>query len=155
MPINELKLAKELIRRPSVTPKDAGAINLLTKNLRFLGFKCHVINFKNITNLYAKLGKSSPNFCYAGHTDVVPPGNIDDWSVNPFKPVVKKNKLIGRGANDMKASIACFIAAVSRFKSKNKKFNGSISLLITGDEEGMAINGTKRVIESDIENGIS
>ena len=147
MPINELKLAKELIRRPSVTPKDAGAINLLTKNLRFLGFKCHVINFKNITNLYAKLGKSSPNFCYAGHTDVVPPGNIDDWSVNPFKPVVKKNKLIGRGANDMKASIACFIAAVSRFKSKNKKFNGSISLLITGDEEGMAINGTKRVIE--------
>ena len=120
MPINELKLAKELIRRPSVTPKDAGAINLLTKNLRFLGFKCHVINFKNITNLYAKLGKSSPNFCYAGHTDVVPPGNIDDWSVNPFKPVVKKNKLIGRGANDMKASIACFIAAVSRFKSKNK-----------------------------------
>ena len=147
MPINELKLAKELIRRPSVTPKDAGAIKLLTKNLRFLGFKCHVINFKNITNLYAKLGKSSPNFCYAGHTDVVPPGNIDDWSVNPFKPVVKKNKLIGRGANDMKASIACFIAAVSRFKSKNKKFNGSISLLITGDEEGMAINGTKRVIE--------
>ena len=147
MPINELKLAKELIRRPSVTPKDAGAINLLTKNLRFLGFKCHVINFKNITNLYAKLGKSSPNFCYAGHTDVVPPGNIDDWSVNPFKPVVKKNKLIGRGANDMKASIACFIAAVSRFKSKNKKFNGSISLLITGDEEGIAINGTKRVIE--------
>ena len=147
MPINELKLAKELIRRPSVTPKDAGAINLLTKNLRFLGFKCHVINFKNITNLYAKLGKSSPNFCYAGHTDVVPPGNIDDWSVNPFKPVVKKNKLIGRGANDMKASIACFIAAVSRFKSKNKKFKGSISLLITGDEEGIAINGTKRVIE--------
>ena len=147
MPINELKLAKELIRRPSVTPKDAGAINLLTKNLRFLGFKCHVINFKNITNLYAKLGKSSPNFCYAGHTDVVPPGNIDDWSVNPFKPVVKKNKLIGRGANDMKASIACFIAAVSRFKSKNKKFNGSISLLITGDEEGIAINGTKRVVE--------
>ena len=134
MPINELKLAKELIRRPSVTPKDAGAINLLTKNLRFLGFKCHVINFKNITNLYAKLGKSSPNFCYAGHTDVVPPGNIDDWSVNPFKPVVKKNKLIGRGANDMKASIACFIAAVSRFKSKNRKFNGSISLLITGEK---------------------
>jgi len=147
MPINELNLAKELIRRPSVTPKDAGAINILAKNLRSLGFKCQLINFKNIKNLYAKLGKSSPNFCYAGHTDVVPPGNIKDWSVNPFKPAIKNNKLIGRGANDMKASIACFVAAVSKFKAKNKKFNGSISLLITGDEEGIAINGTKRVVE--------
>ena len=147
MPISELKLAKELIRRPSVTPKDAGAINILAKNLRSLGFKCQLINFKNIKNLYAKLGKSSPNFCYAGHTDVVPPGNIKDWSVNPFKPTIKNNKLIGRGANDMKASIACFVAAVSKFKAKNKKFNGSISLLITGDEEGIAINGTKRVVE--------
>ena len=147
MPISELKLAKELIRRPSITPRDAGTINLLAKNLRGLGFKCQIINFKNIKNLYAKLGKSSPNFCYAGHTDVVPPGTISDWSVNPFKPAVKNNKLIGRGANDMKASIACFVAAVSRFKAKNKKINGSISLLITGDEEGMAINGTKKVVE--------
>jgi len=147
MPISELKLAKELIRRPSVTPKDAGTINILAKNLRSLGFKCQLINFKNIKNLYAKLGKSSPNFCYAGHTDVVPPGNIKDWSINPFKPAIKNNKLIGRGANDMKASIACFVAAVSKFKKKNKKFNGSISLLITGDEEGIAINGTKRVVK--------
>ena len=147
MPISELKLAKELIRRPSITPKDAGAINILAKNLRSLGFKCQLINFKNIKNLYAKLGKSSPNFCYAGHTDVVPPGNIKDWSVNPFKPAIKNNKLIGRGANDMKASIACFVGAISKFKTKNKKFNGSISLLITGDEEGIAINGTKRVVE--------
>jgi len=120
MSINELKLAKELIRRPSITPKDAGAINLLAKNLRSLGFKCQIINFKNVKNLYAKLGKSSPNFCYAGHTDVVPPGNINEWSVNPFKPTVKNNKLIGRGANDMKASIACFVAAVSKFKKKIK-----------------------------------
>ena len=147
MAINELKLAKELIRKPSITPKDAGAINLLAKNLRSLGFNCKIINFKNIKNLYAKLGKSSPNFCYAGHTDVVPPGNISDWSVNPFKPVVKNNRLIGRGANDMKASIACFIAAVSKFKTQNKKFKGSISLLITGDEEGIAINGTKKVVK--------
>ena len=147
MSINELKLAKELIRIPSITPKDAGAINLLAKNLRSLGFKCQIINFKNIKNLYAKLGKSSPNFCYAGHTDVVPPGNINDWSVNPFRPTVKNNKLIGRGANDMKASIACFVAAVSKFKMKNKKFKGSISLLITGDEEGVAINGTKKVVK--------
>ena len=134
MPISELKLAKELIRRPSITPKDAGTINLLAKNLRSLGFKCQTINFKNVKNLYAKLGKSSPNFCFAGHTDVVPPGNVSDWNNNPFKPVVKNNKLIGRGANDMKASIACFVAAVSRFNSKNKKFKVSISLLITGDE---------------------
>ena len=147
MLINELKLAKELIRKPSITPKDAGAINVLAKYLKSLGFRCKLINFKNIKNLYAKLGNSSPNFCYAGHTDVVPPGNISDWSTNPFKPVVKNNKLIGRGANDMKSSIACFVAAVSRFKSKNKEFKGSISLLITGDEEGLAVNGTKKVVE--------
>ena len=147
MPISELKLSKELIRIPSVTPKDAGAIKLLAKKLRSLGFKCQIINFKNIKNLYAKLGKSSPNFCFAGHTDVVPPGNIKDWSVNPFRPTVKNNKLIGRGANDMKTSIACFVAAVSKFKKKNKKIKGSISLLITGDEEGAAINGTKKVVK--------
>jgi len=147
MTISELKLSKELIRKPSITPKDAGAINLLAKNLRSLGFKCQIINFKNVKNLYAKLGTSTPNFCYAGHTDVVPPGNINEWSVNPFKPKVKNNKLIGRGANDMKASIACFVAAVSKFKTKNKKFKGSISLLITGDEEGDAVNGTKKVVE--------
>ncbi|MFL2887614.1 MAG: succinyl-diaminopimelate desuccinylase [Pelagibacterales bacterium MED-G40] len=147
MQINELKLAKDLIRKPSITPKDAGAINLLAKNLRSIGFNCKIINFKNVKNLYAKLGKSSPNFCYAGHTDVVPPGNIKNWITNPFKPIVKNNKLIGRGANDMKASIACFVAAVSRFKNKNKNFKGSISLLITGDEEGIAVNGTKRVVK--------
>ena len=147
MQISELKLAKDLIRKPSITPKDAGAINLLAKNLRSIGFNCKIINFKNIKNLYAKLGKSSPNFCYAGHTDVVPPGNIKNWTTNPFKPIVRNNKLIGRGANDMKASIACFVAAVSRFKNENKNFKGSISLLITGDEEGIAVNGTKKLIK--------
>ena len=147
MQISELKLAKDLIRKPSITPKDAGAINLLAKNLRSIGFNCKIINFKNIKNLYAKLGKSSPNFCYAGHTDVVPPGNVKKWTTNPFKPIVRNNKLIGRGANDMKASIACFVAAVSRFKNENKNFKGSISLLITGDEEGIAVNGTKRLIK--------
>jgi len=147
MQISELKLAKDLIRKPSITPKDAGAINLLAKNLRSIGFNCKIINFKNIKNLYAKLGKSSPNFCYAGHTDVVPPGNVKKWTTNPFKPIVRNNKLIGRGASDMKASIACFVAAVSRFKNENKDFKGSISLLITGDEEGIAVNGTKRLIK--------
>jgi len=151
MPVfNELKLAKELMRFPSITPVDAGTINFLARKLRSLGFKCKILEFKSknskpVKNLYAKLGKARPNFCYAGHTDVVPPGKLSDWTVNPFKPVVKKNHLIGRGANDMKASVACFVAAVSKFKSK--KFKGSISLLITGDEEGIAINGTKKVVE--------
>jgi len=147
MPINELKLARELIRRPSVTPRDAGAINILTKNLRSLGFKCQMMNFNNIKNLYAKLGTSSPNFCFAGHTDVVPVGDLKSWSVNPFSGTVKNNKLIGRGASDMKGSIACFIAALSQFKKIKPKFKGSISLLITGDEEAIAINGTKKVVE--------
>ena len=147
MIINELKLSKELIRKPSITPEDAGSINLLAKNLKYLGFKCQIMNFKKVKNLYAKLGKASPNFCFAGHTDVVPPGNINEWISDPFKPVVKNNKLIGRGANDMKSSIACFISAVSKFKKKNKNFKGSISLLITGDEEGIAVNGTKKVVK--------
>ena len=138
------------MRFPSITPVDAGTMNFLTRKLRSLGFKCKILEFKSknskpVKNLYARLGKSRPNFCYAGHTDVVPPGNLNDWTVNPFKPAVKGNHLIGRGANDMKASVACFVAAVSKFKSK--KFKGSISLLITGDEEGIAINGTKRVVE--------
>ncbi len=148
--LNELKLAKKLIRFPSVTPTDAGTMNFLARKLRSLGFKCKILEFKSknskpVKNLYARLGKTRPNFCYAGHTDVVPPGKLTDWTVNPFKPAVKKNHLIGRGANDMKASVACFVTAVSKFKSK--KFKGSISLLITGDEEGIAINGTKRVVE--------
>ena len=150
--INELQLAKELIRFPSITPRDAGAINFLSKKLKSLGFKCKILEFKDkkskpIKNLYARLGNKQPNLCYAGHTDVVPPGNIKDWTINPFKPVVKKNYLIGRGANDMKSSIACFVAAVSKYIKGKKKFNGSISLLITGDEEGFAINGTKKVVE--------
>jgi len=147
MLISEIKLAKELIRCPSVTPKDAGAINILAKKLRSLGFKCQMMNFKNIKNLYARLGKSSPNFCFAGHTDVVPVGDLKSWSINPFLGAVKNNKLIGRGASDMKGSIACFIAALSQFKKVRPKFKGSISLLITGDEETIAINGTKKVVE--------
>ena len=152
--INELTLAKELIKFPSVTPKDAGAIRYLAKQLKKLGFNCKILEFKDknkknmpIKNIYARLGKKRPNLCYAGHTDVVPPGNIKDWTVNPFKPTIKKNHLIGRGANDMKSSIACFVAAVAKFVKKRKKFDGSISLLITGDEEGLAINGTKKVVD--------
>ena len=150
--LNELQLAKELIRFPSVTPVDAGVMSFLEKKLKKLGFKTKILEFrekntKPVKNLYAKLGNKNPNFCYAGHLDVVPAGNLKDWTVNPFKPSIKKGHLIGRGANDMKSSIAAFVTAVSKFIQKNKKFNGSISLLITGDEEGVAINGTKKVVE--------
>ena len=149
---NELQLSKDLISFPSVTPVDAGAINYISKKLKQLGFVCKILEFKDeknppIKNLYARFGNKQPNICYAGHTDVVPPGNIDDWTVNPFKPKIKNNYLIGRGANDMKSSIACFIAAVSNFLEKNKKINGSISFLITGDEEAQAVNGTKKVVD--------
>ncbi|MDA9643686.1 succinyl-diaminopimelate desuccinylase [Candidatus Pelagibacter sp.] len=150
--INELQLAKELIKFPSVTPIDAGIMKFLEKKLKTLGFKTKILEFKEknskpVKNLYARLGSEGPNFCYAGHLDVVPAGNLKDWTVNPFKPSIKKGYLIGRGANDMKSSIAAFVSAVSRFIGEGKKFNGSISLLITGDEEGVAINGTKKVVD--------
>ena len=150
--INELVLSKDLISIPSITPVDAGAINFLAKKLKSLGFKCKILEFKKgkgkpIKNLYAKFGSKQPNLCYAGHTDVVPPGNYKDWTVNPFKPKVKRGFLIGRGANDMKSSIACFVSAVSHYLNTHKKFKGSISFLITGDEEGYATNGTKKVVD--------
>ena len=149
--INELQLAKELIRFPSITPADAGIMKFLEKNLKKLGFKTKILEFKEkgfepVKNLYARLGSKGPNFMFAGHVDIVPPGNIKDWTINPFKPSIKKGHLIGRGANDMKSSIAAFVSAISTFLSKNKKFDGSISLLITGDEEGDAVNGTKKVV---------
>ena len=150
--INELKLAKDLIKFPSITPNDAGTINFLSKQLRSLGFTCKILEFKDkkskpVKNLYARYGTQQPNLCYAGHTDVVPPGKLSDWTSNPFRPVIKKNHLIGRGANDMKSSIACFVSAVDKFLKSKHGFHGSISLLITGDEEGLAINGTKKVVE--------
>ena len=150
--LNELQLAKELIRFPSITPVDAGVMRFLEKKLKRLGFKTKILEFKEkgfqpVKNLYAKLGSKSPNFMFAGHVDIVPPGNIKDWTVNPFKPSIKKGYLIGRGANDMKSSIAAFVSAVSAFLSRNKKFIGSVSLLITGDEEGDAVNGTKKVVQ--------
>ncbi len=150
--IDELNLAKELIKFPTITPTDAGIMKFLEKKLKKMGFRTKILEFKEkghgpVKNIYARLGKASPNFCYAGHVDVVPPGNINDWTINPFKPSIKKGYLIGRGANDMKSSVASFIAAVSHFLLKKKTFKGSISLLITGDEEGDAINGTKKVVD--------
>jgi succinyl-diaminopimelate desuccinylase len=150
--ISEVSLAKDLVKCKSVTPKDDGAINIVAKNLKKLGFKCQIMEFQEkgtakIKNLYARIGKSSPNFCFAGHTDVVPVGDLKSWTVNPFGGVIKNQKLIGRGVSDMKGSIACFVSAVSEFLKKNKKLKGSISFLITGDEETIAINGTQKVIE--------
>ena len=150
--LNELQLAKELIKFPSITPVDAGIMKFLEKRLKKLGFKTKILEFKEkgfhpVKNLYARLGTKEPNLCYAGHLDVVPPGNKKDWTINPFKPSIKKGHLIGRGANDMKSSVASFVTAVSIFLNSKNKFNGSISLLITGDEEGDAINGTRKVVE--------
>ena len=149
---NEVKLAKELIKFPSITPIDAGVMNYLSKRLRDIGFKCKILEFKEenskpVKNLYARLGNKGLNFMFAGHLDVVPPGNLKEWIIKPFNPGIKKGHLIGRGANDMKGGIACFVSAVSNFIYKNKNFDGSISLLITGDEEGIAINGTKKVVD--------
>lgn len=150
--INEVSLAKDLVKCQSVTPKDDGAINIVANNLKKLGFKCQIMEFQEkgtakIKNLYARIGKKSPNFCFAGHTDVVPVGDLKSWTVNPFGGVIKNQKLIGRGVSDMKGSIACFVSAVGEFLKKNKKLKGSISFLITGDEETIAINGTQKVIE--------
>ena len=149
---NEITLAKELIKFPTVTPIDAGIMKFLAKKLTAIGFSCKILEFKDknskpVKNLYARLGKSQPNFMFAGHLDVVPPGDIKDWTVNPFSPAIKKNHLIGRGANDMKSAIASWVVAVNTFVTNNKKIKGSISLLITGDEEGIAINGTKKVVD--------
>jgi len=149
---NEITLAKELIKFPSITPIDAGIMNFLAKKLTAIGFKCKILEFKDknskpVKNLYARLGKSQPNFMFAGHLDVVPPGDLKDWTVNPFNPIIKKNHLIGRGANDMKSAIASWVVAVKKFVSNNNNIKGSISLLITGDEEGIAINGTKKVVD--------
>jgi len=150
--INELQLAKELMKFPSITPRDAGVMRFLEKKLNKMGFRTKILNFKEknfqpVKNLYARIGSKGPNFCFAGHLDVVPPGNIKDWTVNPFRPSIKKGHLVGRGANDMKGSVAAFVSAVSIFLNNNKSFNGSISLLITGDEEGDAVNGTKKVVD--------
>lgn len=139
--IDALALAQALIRRPSVTPKDAGALDVLEAVLKELGFTTHRLPFGDVDNLYARLGDSAPHFCFAGHTDVVPVG--DGWQQEPFAAEVKDGMLYGRGAADMKSAIAAFVAALPRMGTPN----GSISLLITGDEEGAAVNGTVKMLE--------
>jgi len=139
--IDALALAQALIRRPSVTPKDAGALDVLEAVLKELGFATHRLPFGDVDNLYARRGDAAPHFCFAGHTDVVPVG--EGWKEDPFAAQVKDGMLYGRGAADMKSAIAAFVAAVSRAAPPK----GSISLLITGDEEGAAINGTIKLLE--------
>jgi succinyl-diaminopimelate desuccinylase len=151
--IDSLALAEALIRRPSVTPQDAGALPHLAAELEKLGFTCHLQTFEEpgtdpILNLYARIGAGGRNFCFAGHTDVVPPGPREAWTSDPFVPIVRDGMLVGRGAADMKAAVACFAAAAAQFlAARGKEFGGSISLLITGDEEGVSINGTRKVLD--------
>ena len=159
MTIDPLNLSQALIKCPSVTPDSGEALDVLQDILSKMGFRCEQVNFSaadtpDVNNLYAKFGHSSPNFCFAGHTDVVPVGDLEAWTVDPFGAEIKKGMLCGRGASDMKTAIACFVAAVSRFiDTRDNNFKGSISLLITGDEEGPAINGTKKLLEWITEEG--
>lgn len=154
--IDPVELTRDLIRRPSVTPADAGAMDVLQRVLTDLGFACRRMAFEGsggegsdarIENLYARRGTASPNLCFAGHTDVVPPGATDRWSAGPFEAEVRDGVLYGRGAVDMKGGIAAWVAAVSRILAEGQP-DGSLSFLITGDEEGPALHGTKRVVEA-------
>ena len=144
-------LAQSLIRCASVTPKDDGAQNILNEALNQAGFTCHELPFgegdNQIRNLFARYGSGGNHLCYAGHTDVVPPGDINRWSHDPFDPVIQDGVLYGRGASDMKGSVAAFTCAAIDFVQTHPDFDGSISLLITGDEEAEAINGTVKVLE--------
>ena len=156
--VDPVLLAQQLIRCPSVTPADAGALGVLETVLKPLGFACHRLRFEDegvpaVENLYARIGTQGPNFCFAGHTDVVPPGDAKLWKHDPFGAEIEGGTLYGRGAVDMKSAVACFVAAAARTLATGKPF-GSISLLITGDEEGPTnVNGTKKMLVWLKENG--
>lgn len=142
-----IELSKQLISCPSVTPEDAGAQIFLGKVLQEMGFEVFHLPFSGVPNLFARLGNSGPHICYAGHTDVVPPGPAGQWTYGPFNPTVANGKLYGRGASDMKGSVAAFTSAVAAYLMQHGQPKGSISLLITGDEEGPAEFGTVKVLE--------
>ncbi len=150
--IDPVELTQALIRRPSVTPRDEGALAVLEAALKPLGFQCHRLKFSapgtpDVENLYAEFGGSGPRFCFAGHTDVVPVGATSSWTVDPFGAEIIDGQVYGRGAADMKGAIAAFVAAASRrIATRNGGSSGTIGLLITGDEEGPAINGTAKVL---------
>jgi succinyl-diaminopimelate desuccinylase len=148
MPDPALELAKELIARRSVTPEDGGCQEVVAKRLERAGFKCEPMIFGAVSNLWARRGTQSPVVCFAGHTDVVPTGPISEWHSDPFVPTIRDGKLYGRGAADMKSSIAAFVVATERFLKERPNHSGSIALLLTSDEEGPAVDGTVRVVEA-------
>ena len=142
-----IDLLAELIRRPSVTPDDAGCQEILARPLKAMGFECETMQFGDVTNLWARRGNTGPVLCFAGHTDVVPPGADDDWQTDPFEPVVKDGYMYGRGSADMKSGLAAMITALESFIAAHSDHAGSLALLITSDEEGRARDGTLKVIE--------
>jgi len=142
-----LALLKDLISRESVTPKDAGCQDVLVERLGKIGFKEERLNFADTQNIWLKRGEAKPLLTFLGHTDVVPPGPLDRWDSPPFEPTIRDGKLYGRGAADMKGGIACFITAVERFIAKHPDHQGSIAMMITSDEEGIATNGVVKVVE--------
>lgn len=141
-------LTVKLLEIDSVTPDDKGCQNLLIERLHKLGFECETLQFGEVTNLWARRGSDRPLLCFAGHTDVVPTGPLEHWNSDPFKPTIRDGRLYARGAADMKTSIACFITALERFIDQHADHQGSIALLITSDEEGPAVDGTVKVIET-------
>ena len=143
-----LNLAKELILKKSITPVDDGCQDLLISHLESLGFTIDKLPSGEVTNFYARKGNEAPLLVFAGHTDVVPPGPLKEWTSPPFEPTVKNNRLYGRGAADMKTSLAAFIISIEEFLTENKNHKGSIGLLITSDEEGIATDGTVKIVEA-------
>lgn len=142
-----LELAKQLIEKASISPEDAGCQNLIAEYLGKLGFEVEFRNSGSVSNLWARLGKTAPLFVFAGHTDVVPIGSLEDWKFPPFEPTVHEDKLYGRGAADMKGGLAAMLTACQQFLETSADFRGSLGFLITSDEEGDAVDGTVRVVE--------
>ena len=146
--LSALELAKELIGRNSVTPQDCGCQQVLAERLKPLGFRCEPMRFGDVDNLWARRGGTHPVVCFAGHTDVVPTGPLSEWHSDPFVPTIRDGKLFGRGAADMKSSIAAFVVAVEAFVKERPNHSGSVALLITSDEEGPSVDGTVKVVEA-------
>jgi succinyl-diaminopimelate desuccinylase len=148
VPDSTLELAKQLIARRSVTPHDAGCLDLLAARLAPAGFHCERISANGVENLWARRGSRAPLVCFAGHTDVVPTGPLEHWTSDPFAPTIRDGVLYGRGASDMKTSLAAFVTAIEAFVAAHPGHAGSIAVLFTSDEEGIAVDGTVRVVEA-------
>jgi len=144
----EIELLRDLVQRQSVTPEDAGCQSVLIKRLEACGFDCETMVFGEVTNLWARRGSGSPVLCFAGHTDVVPPGDFSDWDSDPFEPTFKDGLMFGRGTADMKSGLASMIVSIEQFLADNEDHKGSLALLITSDEEGRAREGTLKVMEA-------